>query len=357
VTQGQTSVSQTALEKTACDLFTAAGVDRDIAETVAHDLVLADLRGLPSHGVMLVPMYLSRLRAGSVVKTRAAQVVSRSDGSIVVDAGHELGQITARMAVDEAVTAARMCGTGIVAVRNAFHMGALGLYTSLITEHGCIGLATSNTRPLLPAPGGAEAVTGNNPLAIAAPSSGAFPAGVDMALSAAAMGKIRNAAAAGEVIPDTWATDADERPTTDPEAAIACMLLPAAGPKGFGLAFLLDLLAGGLSGGGIGADVKGLYGDPAVPYACSALFIAIDVARFADPATFANRAEQALPRTPNERPAPGNSHVLSPGLRRHSRHTSPPARNPPAPQPHADLTPPNDASGPVPTPLTNERSR
>ena len=118
-----------------------------------------------------------------------------------------------------------------------------------------------NTRPLMPAPGGAERVVGNNPIAIAVPSDGRRPIVLDMATSEAAMGKIRMAEKAGEAIPGTWAVKADGSATTDPTEAIAGMLLPAAGPKGFGLAFLIDLLCGVLSGGATGAAVQPLYGN------------------------------------------------------------------------------------------------
>ncbi|SFA53175.1 Malate/L-lactate dehydrogenase [Paracoccus halophilus] len=223
-------------------LFRAAGVPGIAARITAEDLVAAELEAMPSHGVMLVPMYLDRLRNGSISAEAEGQIVSARGACTVLDAGNALGQPIARKSVALAVESARAHGIGAVAVRNANHMGALGLYGRMMADAGCIGLATTNTRPLLPAPGGAEAQTGNNPLAIVAPSSGGFHAEVDMALSAASMGKIRNAAAAGQALPENWATDAEGAPTTDPTAAIRGMLLPAAGPKGFGLALLLDLM-------------------------------------------------------------------------------------------------------------------
>src|SRR5262249_15699484 len=161
-----------------------------------------------------------------------------------------------------------------VVVRNAFHFGTAGRYARLMADEGCVGIVASNTRPLMPPPGGAEALAGNNPPAIALPTVGDHPVQGDMAPRPTAMGKIRLAAAAGETIPAGWAIDAGGRPTTDPAAAIKGMLLPAAGPKGFGLAFVLDLLCGGLSEGAIGAEVRPLYGDAREPYRCSHLFLA-----------------------------------------------------------------------------------
>ena len=157
-------------------------------------------------------------------------------------------------------------------------------------------------------------MVGNNPIAIAIPTAGdGPPALVDMATSASAMGKIRMADSAGKSIPAGWATDADGRPTTDPGAAIKGMLLPAGGAKGFGLAFMIDLLCGGLADGGIGASVAPLYGDPSVPYNCAHLFVAIDVDHFRDPVEAATAARNAVERVRASKPAPGVDRVMSPG--------------------------------------------
>ena len=170
-----------------------------------------------------------------------------------------------------------------------------------------------NTRPLMPAPGGAERVVGNNPIAIALPTDGEIPIVLDMATSEAAMGKIRMAEKANETIPPTWAVTAQGMPTTDPSEAIAGMLLPAAGAKGFGLSFLIDLMCGLLSQGATGSQVRPLYGDFSVPYDCSHLFIAIDVAHFCDLDWFRQQT-QPPPRsayaTENAHPAWSNSSRL-----------------------------------------------
>jgi LDH2 family malate/lactate/ureidoglycolate dehydrogenase len=170
-----------------------------------------------------------------------------------------------------------------------------------------------NTRPLMPAPGGAERMVGNNPLAIAVPSDGPIPIVVDMAMSEAAMGKIRAAEKAGRPIPETWAVRPDGSPTTDPAEAIKGMLLPAAGPKGFALAFMIDLMCGLLSGGAVGDAVRPLYGDASVPYDCSHLFIAIDIAHFGDPASIRAAASAAAERIRSGKAAPGVARVFAPG--------------------------------------------
>jgi LDH2 family malate/lactate/ureidoglycolate dehydrogenase len=294
-------------------LFAATGLPEAAAETVANGLVDADLEGLSSHGVMLADMYIERLQAGSVSKQTAAAVVSERQGAVVLDAGNALGQLTGNQAMSLAIGKARQFAAGIVSVRHGFHFGTAGRYARQAAEAGCVGIAMCNTRPLMPAPGGAERVVGNNPLAIAVPTQGEIPIVLDMATSEAAMGKIRMAEKAKEPIPPTWAVTALGLPTTNPTEAIAGMLLPSGGPKGFGLSFLIDLLCGLLSQGASGAQVRPLYGDFSVPYDCSHLFIAIDVAHFCELDWFRAQAASAAENIRHGKRAPGVSQLFTPG--------------------------------------------
>jgi LDH2 family malate/lactate/ureidoglycolate dehydrogenase len=294
-------------------LFTAVGLSETAATTVARGLVDADLEGLSSHGVMLVDMYIERLRRGSVSRAETATIVSEHHGAVVLDAGHVLGHLTGAQAMTVAVDKARQFGAGIVSVRHGFHFGAAGRYAQEAAQAGCIGIAMCNTRPLMPAPGGAERVVGNNPLAVALPTAGDIPIVLDMATSEAAMGKIRMAEKAGNTIPPTWAVTAQGAPTTNPSEAIAGMLLPSGGAKGFGLSFMIDLMCGLLSQGAFGAQVRPLYGDFATPYDCSHLFIAIDVAHFCDADWFRQQTATAAERIRNGKRAPGVEALYTPG--------------------------------------------
>lgn len=294
-------------------LFVAAGVPERSAHAVAEALVDADLEGVSSHGVMLVDMYLDRIRGGSVSTEETAAVVSDRGAAVVLDARHALGQLTSRHAVMIAVDRARRYGVGIVGVRHGFHFGTARRYAVQAAKADCVGIVMCNTRPLMPAPGGAERVVGNNPIAIAVPSDGPIPIVLDMATSEAAMGKIRMAEKDGQAISPSWAVKADGSPTTNPAEAIAGMLLPVGGPKGFGLAFLIDLLCGLLSGGASGAAVQPLYGDAGIPYDSSHLFIAIDVAHFGDAATIKSAAAAAADRIRAGKRAPGVAQLFAPG--------------------------------------------
>src|SRR5215831_10281589 len=310
---GSIAIDAQRLTSAVADIFAAVGVAAADAQVVAADLVAADLEGIASHGVMLVPMYVERINKGSVSPRSSGEVVSDRGGAIVIDAGNALGQLTSRQAVKLAVARAREFGLAAVTVRNGFHFGTAGRYARMMAEQNCVGVVLSNTRPLMPAPGGAEALVGNNPIAIALPSAGEFPAEADMALSATAMGKIRLAAAAGARIPEDWAVDSQGRPTTDPAAAIKGMLLPAAGPKGFGLAFIIDLLCGGLSDGAVGDEVRPLYGDASEPYRCAHFFLAIHAGHFPVGGRFAERVRDRATRVSKSKRGPSIDRVYAPG--------------------------------------------
>jgi LDH2 family malate/lactate/ureidoglycolate dehydrogenase len=297
------------------DLLQNVGVPAAAARSVAGGLIAADVEGQPSHGLMLLTMYLDRIAGGSVSASGKGRIMSDSGGSIVIDAENTLGQVTSERAVALAIERARQHGIAAVAVRNAFHFGAAGRWARMMADGGCVGVALSNTRPLMPAPGGAERVVGNNPLAIAVPAAGGYPIVVDLALSAGVMGRIRLAEASGASIPDGWASDAHGVSTTDAAQAIRGMLLPAGGPKGFALAAMIDILCGGLSAGAIGNEVRPLYGDATLPYRCSHFFLAIDIARFRPLDEFGAAVAHFADSIRNSRRAPGAAAIRMPGDR------------------------------------------
>ncbi|MGC4942961.1 Ldh family oxidoreductase [Kribbella sp. DT2] len=301
------------LEATVSAVFTALGFEPADAAQIAHSLVEADLRGVSSHGIMLVPMYVERLNAGGVTRERELDVLHDAGAAIVADARGGMGQLSSPQAMGLAVERAGRYGIGLVSVRNAHHFGAASRWAVQAADAGCLGIAMSNTTPLMPAPGGAERIVGNNPLAIAVPTRAGAEIVLDMALSAVALGKIRLAASAGRSIPDSWATDPSGLPTTDPEAAVLGMLLPAAGHKGFGLALMIDVLTGVLSGGGWGDQVRPLYREPDRPNDCAHLFLAIDPELLGGIEGFRQRSSALAERVRGSATAPGVERLYLPG--------------------------------------------
>ena len=301
------------------EIFESMGVPREHAGFVADSLVSADLEGVASHGVMLIPMYIARIKAGSVSLSRTPVVVEDHGALVILSAKHGLGQVSAHHAVTLGIAKARAHGVAAVAVREAFHFGAASYWARAFARAGMIGFAFSNTRPLMPAPGGAERIVGNNPLSIAFPSASGEPVVVDMAMSATAMGKIRLAEAQGRQIPEGWASDAQGRPTTSPTEAIKGMLLPAAGPKGFGLAVAIDLLCGALSGGSVGSAVQPLYTGLDKLYNCAHAFIAIDAARVGGGQGIGEAVDAFAQTIRESKKAAGAERIFAPGELERSR--------------------------------------
>lgn len=317
----QQAVFAESLRLVTAELFKSVGVSDANAALVADSLVGADLEGVSSHGVALVPLYLDRINKGSVSATAVPLVVEDHQGFVVMSAENALGQVSADVAVEIAKRRAHLHGVSVVSVRHAFHFGTASYWARKFAEAGMIGFAFSNTRPLMPAPGGAERVVGNNPMAIAFPAESGEPLVVDMAMSATAMGKIRLAEARGELIPEGWATDAAGASTTSPGEAIKGMLLPAAGPKGFGLAVAIDLLCGALSGGSFGSSVRPLYAELDKPYDCSHAFIAIDATRANQGAGITSQVTGFAQAIRTSKSAPGTDRIYAPGDLERSRRT------------------------------------
>jgi LDH2 family malate/lactate/ureidoglycolate dehydrogenase len=306
-------INATALGDLLVQVFCRIGFSGNGARTIATLLIEADLRGVHSHGVLLAPLYVKRVRSGLVDTRDEGEVVIDNPAVAVIDAHDAAGQLAGRQAMALAIGKARHVGIGAVAVRHSNHFGAAAAYVQQAIEAGCIGIAMSNTTPLMPAPGGAEAVVGNNPLAIGVPGPDGGQVVLDMALSAVAGGKIKYAAAAGRPIPRDWATDADGVPTTDPQRALEGLLLPFGGHKGFGLALIADLLAGGLSGGATGRNVRSIYRNLDEPNDCSHLFLALDPAAFGMAGAFTEAVGRVTDDVHSSRRAPGTDRLYVPG--------------------------------------------
>ena len=255
---GSRTLEADAVQDWLTNLFEAAGMSRASADTVAACLMFAQRRGVLSHGVSLAPIYLRRLLDGGfIARPRYAEATSGAVFSL--DAGGGCGAPAMSYACDKGAALASEHGLSLALVRNSGHAGALGFYADMLARRGLVTVTFCNADLTMVPPGGRRAALGSNPLSIGIPTPAAHPPLLDMATSAAAFGKIATHAARGEAIPGNWAVNADGKPTTDPVEALNGGLLPAAGPKGYGLAFMIDALAAGLSGGRTGSEITPLY--------------------------------------------------------------------------------------------------
>lgn len=239
----------------------AVGVSPDDAALVAEHLVEADLRGLDSHGLSRLPVYVRRIGKGLMEPRTGPEIVRETPVAALMDARHGLGIVVADRAMRIAAAKAKEVGMGCVGVRNSTHCGFLAFYTRRAALEDLIAFAFTNAAASQAPWGGREPYFGTNPLSVGIPRRDGPPIVVDMATTVAARGKIRLAAQKGERIPEGWAIDREGRPTTDPRAAMEGLILPVGGPKGYGLALLVDVLSGVLTGGVFGPEVGALAED------------------------------------------------------------------------------------------------
>jgi len=300
-----------ALADVAAGLFRKRGLDPADARLVAEHLVRADARGLGSHGLLRLSFYLPKLDAGTMSPVTSLSAVGGVPGLPLLSANNGVGQVAAAQAMDRAMRAAHEHGVGALLVRHSNHFGVAQLFTLQAAETGLIGIVLTNASPAMAPTGGAERLLGTNPWSVAAPRAGGAPVVVDMANTVVARGKILSARQEGRAIPEGWATDAEGRPTTDPEAALAGMVLPMAGHKGYAVALAVELLTGLLGGAGWLDDVH-YPGNPDRVGNVTHLFAAIDPDQVGGPG-YADRVLDAATRIKAVRRAPGVEEVLLPG--------------------------------------------
>ncbi|TKG69269.1 Ldh family oxidoreductase [Prauserella endophytica] len=275
-------------EALASALLTAAGMDPGKARTSARCIVMADVWGIGSHGLMRLPYYLQRMAAGGYPPDAGLRVVDDTGPVVSATGGGGLGHWQLWEAAELAVSRCGRYGIGAVAVADSGHCGALGLYTVPGLREGMLTLAFSNGPAVMPPWGGAKPLLSTSPLAAGIPAR-PRPAIIDMATSAVARGKIAAHARSGTQLPDGWALAADGTPTTDPREALHGMLSPLGGAKGFALALLVESLAGGLAGPNLSADVPDMFteSDAPNPQRIGHVLLTLDPARFAGDTTAA----------------------------------------------------------------------
>lgn len=294
-------------------MFLSAGMTAQDAALIAGDLVRANLRGVDSHGVSRIPMYLERLRRG-LVNPRPEVGVTRVAGAVAhVDGDNGMGFIAADRAMNVACDLAGETGIGLAGVHRSTHFGMGACYALRAIDRGFISLIFTNSSPAIPMWGGRTAFLGASPIAAGIPGGKHPPFVMDMAMTVIARGKIRLAAMKGDPIPEGLALDVDGNPTTDAAKAFAGVCLPFGGVKGSVLATLMDLMAGVFTGANFGGDVKSLYFDHSGPQNVGHLFVAMKPDLFLSPADFGARMDEFYRRTKLLPCAPGVDEIMLPG--------------------------------------------
>jgi L-2-hydroxycarboxylate dehydrogenase (NAD+) len=308
------AVQSTSLRRLVARIFAALDIPGADAGTIAEVLVEADLRGVESHGTTRVAGYAGMIRSGLLNRHPKVHVVRDSPSTAMLEGDNGSGIVVARQAMQLAMDKARDAGLACVTARNVTHTGMVGFYPMMAARAGLIGLAMNNGPAIVPPFGGTTPTYATNPFAAAFPAGSEQPIVLDMATTVVAGGKLRLALKKGAPIPPDWAMDRDGRPTTDPSEAIFNGFLGwAGGYKGFGIATVVEVLGGVLSGGLFGTDVPPMKSFGRDPLVTSAFYLVIDPERFMPLAEFRARVDRLVGQVKASRRAAGVDEVFLPG--------------------------------------------
>ncbi|MCT2587903.1 Ldh family oxidoreductase [Actinophytocola gossypii] len=288
-------------------ILVGAGAAEADAEVVARSLVESNLLGHDSHGVRRLPVYLDAVRAGRIDPRAVPKAEATRPGAVVVHGHRAFGQLAATRAVRALVGLAGEHGSGVAAIRDCNHIGRLGEYVGALAGHDLVAMAFGNADSTVAPFGGRERRLGTNPLAWAVPRANGAPLVMDWATSGVAEGKLAVARDRGERIAEGLVLDSAGRATTDPgDFYTGGVLLPFGGHKGYGLSVLIEIVAGLLSGTGIGSmpDFRGGFGT---------VLLAFDIAAFLPVDEFRQRTEDFCRQLTETPLAEGHDEVLVPG--------------------------------------------
>ncbi|KAL4972761.1 Malate/L-lactate dehydrogenase [Aspergillus desertorum] len=278
-------------EKFATALLIKAGLCEEDAHLMADCLVLADVRGVDTHGLARLPQYLDRVSNGRVNARPSFKLTEKTPVVAHLDGDNGFGFVVATRGMAEAIKRAEIYGIGMVTVSRSNQFGMAATYVLQALQANMISL------PVLP-------------------QTKEVPYILDMAPSVVAKGKIRRAARRGEPIRLGWALDADGNPTTDADVALNGSMAPIGGPKGSGIAILMDIMSGVLTGAEFGGQVGDQYKDTK-PQNVGHCFIALRADVFFSVDDFKARMDTLVQRAHGVAPAPGFSEVLFPGEPEH----------------------------------------
>jgi L-2-hydroxycarboxylate dehydrogenase (NAD+) len=255
------------------DIFLKHKLIKKHAEVSADALIYAELAGAPSHGIARVASYCNRIKK-KVINPKPKIKIKKISSSICnIDANNGIGFIGADLGINIAIRNAKKTGIGLVAVKNSNHYGLSGYYAERAAKKGLVAFCFTNAPPALAPYGAKKKLFGTNPICFAAPNGTNAPFVLDTSVSKINRGKIRRAEKLGKKIPIDVALDKNGNPTTDPKEALKGLQLPIAEFRGSGLAWMVDILSGVLTGGNHAGKVKDPFDDFSGPQNIGHLFI------------------------------------------------------------------------------------
>lgn len=294
-------------------IFTGHGVPRDDAFVVADSLVAANLRGLDSHGITRMGIYMDRFEKKLVNPKPEIKVTKDKGAMLFVDGDNGMGTVVTLKAIRMGIARAKEFGTCSVGITHSNHYGAGAYYIKEAVKQNLACHLYGDAPPTMAPWGGIKPYLGTNPYSFGVPAGKYSPIILDMASSVVARGKILIAAKENKSIPQGWAIDTEGRPTTDAHAALAGSVLPFAGPKGYGIALMNDILAGVLTGSNFANRIPDLYRNLVDVQNIGAFIQLTDIDSFIPIKEFNTRMESLVEDLKSMKPAEGVREIYLPG--------------------------------------------
>ncbi|MCL5985223.1 MAG: Ldh family oxidoreductase [Actinobacteria bacterium] len=291
-----------------------AGISKDEARIAAEIITSADMRGVNSHGSVYLQTFVKRIKEGGIDPKADIEILRQGPAWALLDGHGAMGQLTAYKATKIAIDKAKSCGVSIVGIKNGMHFGAAAYYSMMIAKQDMIGISMSNADITMAITGSSSRVIGNNPFSYAAPAGEEKPVVLDMAMSVVAGGKIKLAMEEGKNIPFGWLLNPDGEPTSSPRDFFdGGALLPFAGYKGYGLALMVEILAGVITGNPITRDIISWTKDLSHPCPEGFAFIAINIGNFRPIEEYKARMDVLIRQIRSSPKAKGVERIYLPG--------------------------------------------
>jgi LDH2 family malate/lactate/ureidoglycolate dehydrogenase len=315
------------------ETFHALGVPDEDARICTDVLVNSDIRGIDSHGIGRLHLYVERVHAGVQEARTAFELLKESETTATIDGKHGMGHVIGYRAMEMAIDKARRYGLGAVAVKDSTHYGFAGYYPLMAVSQDMMGLTVTNARPSVAPTFGVEPMLGTNPIAFGAPSDMPYPFLVDAATSISQRGKLEHMERDGKNAPEGWAIDQKGEPYTETEPLLKDLLtrnaslLPLGGSgeshgghKGYGYAAMVEILSASLAGGKFMKDLLGFDEQGSrVPYSLGHFFLALDVGHFIDPEHSKQITGDIMRGLQNADKAPDEDRIYVPGQKEYER--------------------------------------
>ena len=261
------------LKKEIIEIFKKFGLSENHASISTDALINAELVGAYGHGLSRLKMYCDRIKKGLINSRPKIKIKKISQSISLVDANDSIGFVAADIAIKQAIKNAKKTGIGMVAVKNSGHYGLSGYYAEQAIKKNLITMIYTNAPPAVAPYGSLKSLFGTNPICFGTPTGSKVPFILDTSISMINRGKIRFADKNNQKIPVGVALDKFGKPTTNAKKALQGVQLPIANFKGSGLAWMVDILSGVLTGGNHAGRVKDPFDDFTGPQNIGHLFI------------------------------------------------------------------------------------